>query len=62
MQDKQRISEELFSRQLYFIEYSVPGKDVLDLKDQLEGLLSQNNALISQAKNAANQVNNATVL
>jgi len=61
--DRERLANELRNRTVQHISYTaIPAGDVSHLKKELEGLLSQNNALISQAKNAANQVNNATVL
>lgn len=61
--DRERLANELRHRTVQHISYTaIPAGDVSHLKKELEGLLSQNNALISQVKNAANQVNNATVL
>lgn len=61
--DRERLANELRQRTVQHISYTaIPAGDVNHLKKELESLLSQNNALISQVKSAANQVNNATVL
>ena len=61
--DRERLAIEKRNRTTQHISYTaIPTAEVNHLKKELESLLSQNNALISQVKNAANQVNNATVL